>query len=243
MNISTKAWHFDPASRTINNSEDKAVICNVLPNQPASVVELLCAAPVMAEVLKQIPDSLDRWVDRFASVASKATGAGSLQTASTAPAILAIAHDLHLRLGQSLSAWEDEEDSVKAEHASLIAGLDEAYARSSAVLPALGAAALPPNALRALAQALLMQAQQVDQLVPYVVIHSHRHGETFYTTWSATDPTEEQMAALLEEEYEPERGESLTYNRMAVEDLTGAPLPHVAETLDDEDEGDRPASM
>jgi hypothetical protein len=245
MNLSTKAWYFDPDSRTIINPEDKAVICSVPPDQPVSIVHQLCATPVMTEIFKQVPDTLDRSADRPTSTDFRATETASLLTGNTVRAIVSIANDLHFHLGRSLSALEDEEDSVKAEHAQLIARLDEAYARANAVLPNLDHFSLPPNTLRALAQALLLQAQQADKLVPYVVIHSHRHGETFYTTWSATDPTEKQMAALLEEEYEPERGESLTYNRMAVEDLTGAPLPQAPGTDDDEgeDEEVRPVSM
>lgn len=156
------------------------------------------------------------------------------QLIAAAPALAALVHDLHSNLGESLAAWQGEEDSVQDEHANLIADLDAADRRADAVLTGSGAAALPAHTLRALAQSLLERAHQIDKLVPYVVTHSHRHGETFYTTWSAADPTQEQMAGLLVEEYEPDLGETLTSQRMAVADMTGVPLRVQADDGDDE---------
>jgi hypothetical protein len=64
--------------------------------------------------------------------------------------------------------------------------------------------------------------------------------ETYYTTWAATPPTEEQMAALLVEQYEPERGESLGYYGMAVADVAGTQIPERArgDDANQDDEGE-----
>ncbi|MBY0240064.1 MAG: hypothetical protein K2X55_12185 [Burkholderiaceae bacterium] len=160
---------------------------------------------------------------------------------AAAPALAAIATDLHSQLGASLSAWHGEEDSVQEEHAALIKELEAADARATTLLAAPDNAALPAGALRALALALLERAQQLDGLQPYVITHSHRHGETYYTTWSATPPTEEQMATLLVEEYEPERGESLGCFGMVIADMAGtliqAPEGAASAEQDDESEG------
>jgi hypothetical protein len=168
---------------------------------------------------------------------------------AAAPALAAIATDLHAQLGASLSAWHGEEDSVQEEHADLIKDLEAADARATAMLAAPGYSALSASDMRALAHALLVRAQDVDGLRPYVVTHSHRHGETFYTTWSATPPTEEQMAALLVEGYEPERNESLGYFGMAIADMAGtlAPAQPGSCISDEEDESEdaveRPSAM
>lgn len=168
---------------------------------------------------------------------------------AAAPALAAIATDLHAQLGASLSAWLGEEDSVQEEHADLIKELEGADARATAMLAAPGNSALPAGALRALAHALLARAHEIDGLRPYVVTHSHRHGETYYTTWSATPPTEEQMAALLVEPYEPERNESLGYFGMAIADMAGTLAPAQAgsgnadQDEESEDIGERPSAM
>jgi len=160
------------------------------------------------------------------------------QLLAAAPTFAALATDLHAQLGESLSAWHGEEDSVQEEHADLIKNLEAADARATALFAAPGVA-LPAGALREMAHALLTSAQQLDGMQPYVITHSHRHGETYYTTWSATPPTEEQMAALLVEEYEPERGESLGYYGMAIADMTGTQIPERAgsDDADQDDEG------
>jgi hypothetical protein len=171
------------------------------------------------------------------------------QLLAAAPAFAAIATDLHAQLGESLSAWHGEEDSVQEEHADLIRELEAADARATSILAAPGHAALSSGAMRALAHALLARAHEIDGLQPYVVTHSHRHGETYYTTWSATPPTEEQMAALLVEEYEPDRGESLGHFGMAIADMAGTLVPaqagsaHVDQDEDPEDAAERPSSM
>lgn len=162
------------------------------------------------------------------------------------PAVVAVAHDLHENLGESLAAWEGEEDSVQEEHAELIADLDAADRRADAVLNPSGAGALPAHTLRELARTLLQRAHELDGMQPYVVIHSHRHGETFYTTWSKEAPSEQHMIDLLVEEFEPERGEWITYQAMAIADMTGAPA--VKDDAEDEDDdqdeqSDRPSGM
>lgn len=163
---------------------------------------------------------------------------------AAAPELAALATDLHARLGESLSAWHGEEDSVQEEHADLIKDLEAADARATTLLAAPGKNALPAGALRAVAHTLLARAQELDGLRPYVITHSHRHGETYYTTWSATPPSEEQMAALLVEEYEPERNESLGYFDMAIADMAGTQIPaqdgNGADQDNDEALSDRP---
>lgn len=106
--------------------------------------------------------------------------------------------------------------------------------------------ALPAETLRALAQALLEQAHELDGLQPYVVNHSHRHGDTMYTLWSATPPSDEQMAGLLEEEFEEDRGETLEYHAMHLSEMTGIRASRPAVSEDDAEEPDLgygPASM
>ncbi len=165
---------------------------------------------------------------------------------AAAPVIVAVAHDLHENLRESLCAWEGEEDSVQEEHAELIADLDAADRRADAALNGTCAGALPANTLRELARTLLERAHELDGMQPYVVIHSHRHGETFYTTWSKEAPSEQHMIDLLVEEFEPERGEWITYQAMAIADMTGAPAVKAdAEDEDDDqdEQSDRPSGM
>jgi hypothetical protein len=165
---------------------------------------------------------------------------------AAAPAVMAVAHDLHDNLGESLVAWEDEEDSVQAEHAELIADLNAADRRADAVLNASGAGALPAHTLRELARTLLQRAHELDGMQPYVVIHSHRHGETFYTTWSKEVPSEQHMIGLLVEEFEPELDESISYQALAIADMTGTPAgkDDSEDEDDDQDEqSDRPSGM
>ncbi|MGX9221732.1 hypothetical protein ACWV27_25545 (plasmid) [Massilia varians] len=165
---------------------------------------------------------------------------------AAAPSLMAIAHDLHDSLSESLVAWDGEEDSVKEEHADLIAELDAADRRADAVLNAAGAGAISAHTLRELARTLLQRAHELDGMQPYIVIHSHRHGETFYTTWSKEAPSEQHMIDLLVEEFEPERGEWISYQALAIADMTGAPAvkDHSEDENDDQDEqSDRPSGM
>jgi len=172
---------------------------------------------------------------------------------AAAPTLAAIAIDLHAQLGASLSAWHGEEDSVQEKHADLIKALEAADARASAALGASAAAALPADTLRALAQALLERAYQIDGLQPYVVTHAHRFGDTLYTTWSATPPSEAQLANMIGGGFEPDRdrGESLEHHRLEISELTGSsPSSRLAperggdERNDDADDGaERPSGM
>lgn len=167
------------------------------------------------------------------------------QLLASAPTLAAIAHDMRAQLSESLTAWDGEEDSIKEEHAELIANLQAAGERADEALGARGAA-LSADTLRALATALLESAHQIDGRQPYVVNHSHRHGDTMYTIWSATPPSEEQMASLLEEEFEDDRGETLEYHAMQIREMTGVRDIAPAATPDEEEEEDLgygPASM
>lgn len=167
------------------------------------------------------------------------------QLLASAPMLAAIAHDLRGQLSESLVAWEGEEDSVQEEHSELIAELQAADKRADEVLGVPGTA-LSADTLRALAAALLESAQQIDGRQPYVVNHSHRHGDTMYTLWSATPPSEEQMASLVGEEFEEDRGETLEYHAMQIREMTGVRDIPPATTTDEEEEEDLgygPASM
>jgi len=167
------------------------------------------------------------------------------QLLASAPMLAAIAHDLRGQLSASLVAWEGEEDSVQEEHAELIADLQAADKRVDDVLGAPGTA-LSADTLRALATALLESAHQIDGLQPYVVNHSHRHGDTVYTLWSTTPPSEEQMASLVGEEFEENRGETLEYHAMQIREMTGVgdiPPATAPDEEEEEDLGYGPASM
>ena len=167
------------------------------------------------------------------------------QLLASAPTLAAIAHDLRGQLSESLVAWEGEEDSVQDEHSELIAELQAADKRADEVLGAPGTA-LSADTLRALATVLLESAHQIDGRQPYVVNHSHRHGDTMYTTWSATPPSEEQMASLVGEQFEEDRGETLEYHAMQIREMTGVRDIPPATTPDEEEEEDLgygPASM
>lgn len=159
------------------------------------------------------------------------------QLLASAPMLAAIAHDLRGQLSESLVAWEGEEDSVQEEHSELIAELQAADKRADEVLGAPGTA-LSADTLRALATALLESAHQIDGRQPYVVNHSHRHGDTMYTIWSATPPSDEQMASLLEEEFEEGRGETLEYHAMQIREMTGVRDLPPTTTPDEEEEED-----
>lgn len=159
------------------------------------------------------------------------------QLLASTPMLAAIANDLRAQLSDSLSAWEGEEDSVQEEHAELITSLQAASERADEVLGAPGAA-LSADTLRSLATALLESAHQLDGRLPYVVNHSHRHGDTMYTIWSATPPSDAQMASVLEEQFEEDRGETLESHPMQVREMTGVRLAPPANGHDEEEEED-----
>jgi len=170
------------------------------------------------------------------------------QLLAAAPAMTTLALDLHSHLSDSLDAWEGEEDSVQEEHADLIADLTAANARADAVLNGPTAAvSLTGDMLRAMAASLLERAHQADGLQPYVVTHSHRHGDTTYTMWSVGVPTEKQVVAALDIDFEPEREESIECHPMSIGEMVGVQDSRQAPDSDDEDEdadlGYGPASM
>lgn len=154
---------------------------------------------------------------------------------AAAPALAAIANDLHANLSASLCAWQGEEDSVQDEHSDLIVDLDAADRRADAVLTGAGAAALPAHTLRELALGLLVRAQQIDGVVPYVVTHSNPDEDTHHIVWAARDPTERQMIRAAVG-YEP--GDSLGFHRVAIEDLSAGLSPARGRHDDDDDDDD-----
>lgn len=227
MNLGAMNWKYDENFRNVVDVAGMNLVCNLAPGQAHAVGELIAKAPRMMALGDKLPASLDNWSNLLSTpnMPKDLTASSAGMVLAAAPAITAIATDLHAQLGASLSSWRGEEDSVREEHADLIKELEAADARATAVLTAPGNAALPVGALRSLAHTLLARAQEIDGLRPYVVTHFHPHGETFYTTWSATPPTEKQMADLLVEKYEPERGDSLGYCGLAIADMTGTLLP------------------
>ena len=256
MDISQKAWQYDPLTRTVTNGNGSEVICTIPAGLSDSIGRMLAVAPAMSALVDTLPPLLEKWHanlttlannpdEKTASAAIEALVTGQLL--GSTPALVAIAHDLHTQLSASLCAWHGEEDSVQEEHSDLIKELDAADARASAVLSA-GSAALPAGTLRALARSLLERAERLDGLQPYVVTHSHRFGQTVYTAWSAGAPNEKQMASLLEEKFEEDRGETLESHRVEIAEITGTvPMSVLApmdEDVDQDDEGaDRPAVM
>lgn len=159
------------------------------------------------------------------------------------PTVRTTATELLRELSGALSAFEDEEESVKEEHRELIESMASTVLRSESVLSN-AAGALDAPALRAAAAAFLDMAHSLDGLQAYQVVHQHRFGETSYVQWAAHEPTEEMAATMLEEEFEPDRGESLSVTGpMTIAELTGAGWQaQVCTAVDDEVETDRPAA-
>lgn len=93
--------------------------------------------------------------------------------------------------------------------------------------------------MRVQALALLQQAAAMDRLKPYAVTHRHEHGSSTYLLWSHDVPSEAQAAAVLEADYEPEKGESLDIETLfSLEEICGiAPssrLDEIAGSSEDE---------
>jgi len=65
-------------------------------------------------------------------------------------------------------------------------------------------------ALRTQALALLEQAQTLDGLQPFIITHRHNHGSSAYIAWFTREPNNDEAAAILESEFESERGEELS---------------------------------
>ena len=139
-------------------------------------------------------------------------------------ALLGIALALLDGLERSQSSWEDEEESVQREHASLIASNAALIAKARTVLPQLEASAgADPKQLRREAASLLHQAEAVDGKRLYVAVHTHRFGETVYPVWSVDTPSEEEVIGVLQSEFEPEIGESISvHDVLDSGDLAGA---------------------
>jgi len=75
---------------------------------------------------------------------------------------------------------------------------------------------------RTSALALLRDAQGSDGLKPFAVTHIHSDGESTYVLWSVKTPTAEEAEAVLDCEFEPERGESLVVEESCtLEEMTG----------------------
>jgi len=232
------SWKYDAAACTVTDTDGQTVICHVPPSQEPALGHIIASLPAMSNAMETMLGTLDKWSFDIQGLDA---------TMKAAPVMTAISHDLRAQLSASLVAWKGEEESVREEHAELIATLQAADKRADEVLGALGAK-LSADTLRALATVLLESAHQIDGLQPYVVNHSHRHGDTIYTMWSATPPTDKEMARFVGEEFEEDRGETLEHHAMQVREMTGARGIHQATNPEEEEEesedlGYGPASM
>lgn len=63
--------------------------------------------------------------------------------------------------------------------------------------------------LRAQALALLQEASSLDGLRPFVASHRHAYGDTTYMLWASRTPAQEDLSAILDAEFEPEKGECI----------------------------------
>lgn len=77
------------------------------------------------------------------------------------------------------------------------------------------------RALRLQAMELLKQARELDGLIPQLVAHDHQYGSTLYLGHFHEIPDDEVASKILEEEFEPHKGESLTVADVSLEELTG----------------------
>lgn len=80
-------------------------------------------------------------------------------------------------------------------------------------------------ALRVRAAALLEEAQALDGLLPFAVVHQHSSGSTHYVAWGPIQkgeaPSEDQCIRILESLYEEGRGETLESHELELSDLCG----------------------
>lgn len=93
--------------------------------------------------------------------------------------------------------------------------------------------------LRVQAQALLEQAQALDELKPFLVLHVHSGGGSPYILWASETPSQDDAEHILEEEFEPRYSETLVIAPLGtLEEMTGVALavrlPDVLESLDGE---------
>lgn len=77
-------------------------------------------------------------------------------------------------------------------------------------------------ALRTQAMACLQEAETLDGLKPFVVTHTYKYGITTYVLWAQSEPTEAQIVAGLDCEFEPESGDSLDVDgNLKLQEMTG----------------------
>ncbi|MHB8742037.1 MAG: hypothetical protein ACYC9L_02845 [Sulfuricaulis sp.] len=82
--------------------------------------------------------------------------------------------------------------------------------------------------LRAQAQGLLEMAHAIDGRLPYLAIHEHAYGVSGYVLWHTRPPTQKQASAMLDAQFEPERGENLTIDAsLTLVEVTGCGASHV----------------
>lgn len=90
--------------------------------------------------------------------------------------------------------------------------------------------------LRAQALALLEQAQAIDGLKPFVVMHDHEFGASGYVCWFDREPRQEEAEAILETEFEPDRGERLQVDSLTLAELAGTAVSsHLAAVEEPQD--------
>lgn len=75
--------------------------------------------------------------------------------------------------------------------------------------------------LRNQAHELLQEARELDDLNPYIVMHSTEYGTSGYVLWSKDTPDEEQSASILDCEFEPEKEEHLDVDALTLDEITG----------------------
>jgi hypothetical protein len=82
--------------------------------------------------------------------------------------------------------------------------------------------------LRRQALALLEQANELDGLKPYAVVHEHAFGTSAYMCWSNSPegPNQEDAESVLDSEFEEDKDEVLTIQKMDLSDLTGEDVYH-----------------
>lgn len=98
------------------------------------------------------------------------------------------------------------------------------WAATAAEKPVQGVPTPYSQSIRAKALALLAQAQAIDNLKPFLVIHEHRHGTAGYVAWFDRTPNETEAASILNTSFEPDREVLTIEENITLEELTGAGL-------------------
>lgn len=80
------------------------------------------------------------------------------------------------------------------------------------------------QSLRLAANALLQEADNLDQQMAYAVVHKHRFGETAYTLRFDKEPTEQVISECDALNFEPEK-DSVSVFRMFTHELCGLASP------------------